>query len=250
MWRETSKLRISLPGAHYVSTVYDSKHLESWIWNNAINIKHVSFKTFFHPQCLSPSLHLLCPWLPLGRGISCILYLQCHWVQHHTPSAAGLVRCPVHHQPRTQWTHPFCHHGSESCVSETAAKQMHVSPCLLQPDKHVYHSPVDGRGSPVARQQGGVVDDRAVFRVVDDLHGDELGAKGQNIEFSTCGLVLSYHLWDGLALHTPAGGLEYRNTIFLRFSCCDQKKYQSLQLCCKNCFSKNTHRVFVHLLLV
>lgn len=75
----------------------------------------------------------------------------------------------------------------------------------------------------MARQQGGVVDNGAVFRVVDDLHRDELGAEGQNIELSTSGLVLSNHLRDGLALHTPAGELEYRNTILLRLSCCVTK---------------------------
>lgn len=71
----------------------------------------------------------------------------------------------------------------------------------------------------MARQQGGVVDDGAVFRVVDDLHGDELGAEGQDVELGASGRVLSHHLWDGLALYTPAGELEDGNTILLRLSC-------------------------------
>lgn len=71
----------------------------------------------------------------------------------------------------------------------------------------------------MARQQGGVVDDGAVFRVVDDLHGDELGAEGQDVELGASGHVLSHHLRDGLALYTPAGELEDGNTILLRLSC-------------------------------
>lgn len=70
----------------------------------------------------------------------------------------------------------------------------------------------------MARQQGGVVDDGAVFGVVDDLHGDELGAEGQDIELSTCGFVLGHHLRNGLALHTPAGELEDSHAILLCLS--------------------------------
>lgn len=75
----------------------------------------------------------------------------------------------------------------------------------------------------MARQQGGVVDDGAVFGMVDDLHGDELGAEGQDIELGTSGLILSHHLWNRLALHTPAGELEDNNTILLCLSCCERK---------------------------
>lgn len=76
----------------------------------------------------------------------------------------------------------------------------------------------------MARQQGGVVDDGAVFGVVDDLHGDELGAEGQDVELGTGGLVLSHNLRDGLALHTPARELEDGNSILLRLSCCGRKE--------------------------
>lgn len=68
----------------------------------------------------------------------------------------------------------------------------------------------------MARQQGGVVDDGAVLRVVDHLHGDELGAEGQDVEFGARGGVLSHHLWDGLALDAPAGELEDGNAVLLR----------------------------------
>lgn len=67
----------------------------------------------------------------------------------------------------------------------------------------------------MARQQRGVVDDGAVPGVVDDLHGDELGAEGQDVELGARGLVLSHHLWDGLTLHTPAGELEDRYAVLL-----------------------------------
>lgn len=70
----------------------------------------------------------------------------------------------------------------------------------------------------MTRQQGGVVDDGAMFGVVDDLHGDELGTEGQDVELGTRGLVLSHHLWDGLTLHTPAGELEDGHAILLSLS--------------------------------
>lgn len=68
----------------------------------------------------------------------------------------------------------------------------------------------------MAGQQGGVVDDGAVLGVVDDLHGDELGAERQDVELGAGGCVLSHHLGDGLALHTPAGEFEDGDTILLR----------------------------------
>lgn len=85
-------------------------------------------------------------------------------------------------------------------------------------EEHECHSPVDSGGSPVARQQGGVVDDGAVFGVVDDLHGDELGAEGQDVEFGACGFVLGHHILNGLALQTPAGELEDGDAILLCLS--------------------------------
>lgn len=97
-----------------------------------------------------------------------------------------------------------------------------------RPDEHRHYSPVDSRGSPVARQQGGVVDDGAVFGVVNDLHGNELGAEGQNVELGTRSLVLRHYLRDGLALHTPAGELEHGHAIFLRLSGCGKKEIKFL----------------------
>lgn len=71
----------------------------------------------------------------------------------------------------------------------------------------------------MARQQGGVVDDGAVPGPIDHLHGDELGAEGQDVELGAAGLVLSHHLRDGLALHAPARELEDGNAILLRLRC-------------------------------
>lgn len=76
----------------------------------------------------------------------------------------------------------------------------------------------------MTRQQGGVVDDGAVFRVVNDLHGDKLGAERQNVELWACGLVLRHHLRKGLTLHPPAGELKHRNAIFLRLCGWRKKK--------------------------
>ena len=39
-------------------------------------------------------------------------------------------------------------------------------------------------------EDGGVVDDGAVLGVVDDVHGDELGAEGQDVQVGLDRLVL------------------------------------------------------------
>lgn len=69
----------------------------------------------------------------------------------------------------------------------------------------------------MARQQRGVVDDRAVFRPVDDLHGNKLRAERQDVELSSSLCILVHHLGDGLALHTPAEEFENRNTVLFGF---------------------------------
>lgn len=63
-----------------------------------------------------------------------------------------------------------------------------------------------------------MVDDGAELGVIDDLHGDELGAEGHDVELGTRGGVLSHHLWDGLSLDAPARELEDGNSILLRLS--------------------------------
>ncbi|TNN79678.1 hypothetical protein EYF80_010052 [Liparis tanakae] len=98
-------------------------------------------------------------------------------------------------------------------VSSPSSAQNTVNPPFLSPWISV-----------LRRQQGGVVDDGAVLGPVNDLHGDELGAEGQDVELGASGLVLSHHLWDGLALHTPAGELEDGDAILLRLSCCGKKE--------------------------
>lgn len=76
-------------------------------------------------------------------------------------------------------------------------------------------SPIDGRGPPVQRQDGRVVDDGAVLRVVDDLHGDELGAEGHDVEFGPHRVVRSPHIRQGIALHPPLGEFEHRRPVLL-----------------------------------
>lgn len=78
----------------------------------------------------------------------------------------------------------------------------------------------------MAGQQGRVVDDGAMLWLVDDFHGDELGAEGQNVELSTRGVILRHHLRDGLTLHTPAGELKDRHAIFLCLSGCGETQFQ------------------------
>lgn len=72
----------------------------------------------------------------------------------------------------------------------------------------------------MARQQRGVVDDGAVFRLVDDLHGNKLRTERQDVELSSSPCILVHHLGDGLALHTPAGEFENRDAILFCFGCC------------------------------
>ena len=69
-------------------------------------------------------------------------------------------------------------------------------------------------------QQRGVVDDGAVLGVVDNLHGDELGAEGQHVELGARGLVLGHHLRQRLALQAPAGKLEDRHVVPLCLDGC------------------------------
>lgn len=71
----------------------------------------------------------------------------------------------------------------------------------------------------MARQQRRVVDDGAVLRLVDDLHGNKLRAERQYVELSSCPRILVHHLGDGLTLHAPAGEFENGNTILFCFGC-------------------------------
>lgn len=64
-------------------------------------------------------------------------------------------------------------------------------------------------------EDGGVVDDGAVLGVVDDVHGDKLGAKGHDVELSTHHLVGIHHLWDGIPLDPPPRELEHGRPVFL-----------------------------------
>lgn len=73
-------------------------------------------------------------------------------------------------------------------------------------------------------KQRRVVDDGTMFWVVDDLHGDKLGAEWQDIELCTGGHVLSHHVRNGLTLHAPAGEFENWNAILVCFSCCRTKE--------------------------
>ena len=45
-------------------------------------------------------------------------------------------------------------------------------------------------------QDGGMVNDGAMFGTVDDIHGDKLRAEREYIELSTKRLVFLKHLWQ------------------------------------------------------
>ena len=64
-------------------------------------------------------------------------------------------------------------------------------------------------------QDGRVVDDGAVLGVVDDVHGDELGAEGHDVKLGAHRLVGLHHLGDGLPLESPPGELEHRRPVLL-----------------------------------
>lgn len=73
-------------------------------------------------------------------------------------------------------------------------------------------------------QDGGMIDDGAVLRAVDNIHGDELGAEGHDVEFGTHCVVGVHHLWDGLPLDAPPGELEHRRPVLLRCHRCRRWK--------------------------
>lgn len=61
-----------------------------------------------------------------------------------------------------------------------------------------------------------MVDDGAVLRAVDDIHGDVLCAEGKDIELSPHRPVGLRHLLDGFTLDSPPRELEHGSPIFLR----------------------------------
>lgn len=72
----------------------------------------------------------------------------------------------------------------------------------------------------MAGEQTWVVDDGAMAGGTDDLHGDELAAEGQDVEFSTQSLVFCHHIRQSLSFYPPAGELEHRHSILLGFQAC------------------------------
>lgn len=65
-------------------------------------------------------------------------------------------------------------------------------------------------------QDGWVVDDGAVLGVINDVHGDELGAEGHDVELGIHCLVGIHHLRNGLSLDPPPWELEHWRPILLR----------------------------------
>jgi len=68
----------------------------------------------------------------------------------------------------------------------------------------------------VFRQDGGVINDGAVFGEVDHIHGDELGAEGHDVQLSAHRFIRLHHLWEWLTLHPPPWELKHRRPVLLR----------------------------------
>lgn len=69
-------------------------------------------------------------------------------------------------------------------------------------------------------KQTRVVDDGAMAGGIDDLHGDELAAEGQDVELGTQSLVFCHHIRQSLSFHPPAGKLEHWHSILLSLQAC------------------------------
>lgn len=61
-----------------------------------------------------------------------------------------------------------------------------------------------------------MVDNGAMLGVIDDVHGDELGTEGHDVELSSHRLVCVHHLRNGLSLDPPPWELEHRCPVLLR----------------------------------
>ena len=72
------------------------------------------------------------------------------------------------------------------------------------------------------RQDGGMVADAAVPRVVDHLHGDELRAEGEDVEVDLEALVELEDLGQRHTLAAPGLDLEDRRVISLGRYRCEQ----------------------------
>lgn len=82
------------------------------------------------------------------------------------------------------------------------------------------HIPGDGICTSVPGQNGRMVDDALVFRVIDHFHRDELRAERQYVQIGTDRLVLFEHFGNDLALLPPRLELEDGHTILTgRRSC-------------------------------
>lgn len=130
---------------------------------------------FIYPQCFALN-YTYCAFdslweeEPLVDCIDSVIGFNITLLLQQDRSGVQSIICPEHCEPGL-----FVTMDQSPVWSERASKRLDLSRCSL-PDLMGAdtHSPVDSRSSSVARQQGGVVDNGAMFGVVDDLHGDEL----------------------------------------------------------------------------
>lgn len=65
-------------------------------------------------------------------------------------------------------------------------------------------------------KDGGMVNDGAVLGMIDDVHGDELGAERHDVDLGIHRHVGFHHFRDGLSFHSPPRELENRCAVLLR----------------------------------
>lgn len=81
--------------------------------------------------------------------------------------------------------------------------------------------PVYGGCPSMERKYGGMIADRFVSRVVDHIHGYELGAERQHVQLGAHTLVSFQHLGDRLSFLSPRFVLEHRHPILVRHLRCN-----------------------------
>lgn len=103
-------------------------------------------------------------------------------------------------------------------------------------------SPVDGGRSSMSGQKGRVVNDGAVFGVVNHIHWDELRAEGHDVQLGAHRLVRLHYFRNGLPLHPPAWELEHWCPVLL----CHRRWRSERNQLCNLSDIKADHTWYIH----